>query len=101
MTTQSIVLKPATTLDIKDGLGLLITALCGAVWITQTGDHNDVILSRGDSFTLNRDGLAVISALSGVTAAISVSSDSPTKSTEVIQDLTPAIGPLTPTRHAA
>ena len=39
MTAQSIVLQPTATLDIKDGLGLQIEALCGAVWITQTGDH--------------------------------------------------------------
>src|SRR5262245_23510530 len=48
---------------IHDGSGLLIECLSGALWITQHGDHRDVILERGQSFRLDRDGLAVVYAL--------------------------------------
>jgi len=48
---------------INDGAGLLIECLSGALWITQHGDHRDVILERGRAFRLDRDGLAVVYGL--------------------------------------
>jgi hypothetical protein len=34
----------------------------GALWITQERDAKDVYLARGESFRLDRDGIAVLSA---------------------------------------
>jgi Protein of unknown function (DUF2917) len=34
----------------------------GALWITQERDAKDVYLARGESFRLDRDGTAVLSA---------------------------------------
>jgi Protein of unknown function (DUF2917) len=34
----------------------------GAVWITQECDTRDVMLESGDSFRLDRDGIALIEA---------------------------------------
>jgi len=48
---------------IEDGKGLEVTAVSGTVWITQAGDIRDVILARGRSFVLDRNGRAVLYAL--------------------------------------
>lgn len=48
---------------IEDGEGRRITTLAGAVWITQAGDHRDVVLACGQPFVLDRPGLAALYAL--------------------------------------
>lgn len=48
---------------IEGGKGLQITAINGVVWVTQANDERDIILSRGQSFILDRKGLAVVYAL--------------------------------------
>jgi hypothetical protein len=48
---------------ISDGKGLQITALSGVVWVTQANDNRDIILARGQSFIIDRDGLTVVFAL--------------------------------------
>jgi hypothetical protein len=48
---------------IEAGKGLQITAINGVVWLTQANDDRDIILSRGQSFILDRKGLAVVYAL--------------------------------------
>jgi hypothetical protein len=48
---------------IEDGKGLQVTAVAGAVWLTQDGDLRDVVLTRGQSFILDRQGRAVAYAL--------------------------------------
>lgn len=48
---------------VEDGKGLKITAVSGTVWITQACDRRDVILTRGQSFILDRQGRAVVYAL--------------------------------------
>jgi hypothetical protein len=71
---QEIVMKPV--LDIKPvrlparavhafegGRGMQVTAVSGTVWLTQAMDPCDVILTRGQSFILDRKGRAVVYAL--------------------------------------
>ena len=48
---------------IEGGKGLQITAIDGVVWVTQANDDRDIILSRGQSFILDRKGLAVVYAM--------------------------------------
>lgn len=48
---------------VVDGKGQQITALNGVVWVTQADDPRDVILARGQSFIIDRNGLTVIYAL--------------------------------------
>jgi hypothetical protein len=48
---------------IENGKGLQITATAGTIWLTQAGDDRDVILTRGRSFILDRNGRAVVYAL--------------------------------------
>ena len=48
---------------LENGQGLEIMAVSGTVWITQTCDRRDVILTRGQAFILDRHGRAVVYAL--------------------------------------
>ena len=43
--------------------GHRIECLSGALWITQDGDSRDIVLAPGDSFSFDRTGDALISAL--------------------------------------
>ncbi len=55
---------PARALHrIEGGKGLQITAVSGVVWVTQARDNRDVILAKGQTFLLDRPGLAVVYAL--------------------------------------
>jgi DUF2917 family protein len=47
-------------LDGARGTTLRITR--GAVWLTMEHDTRDIILSAGDSFTIDRDGLTLMQA---------------------------------------
>ena len=49
--------------SIEGTKGLQITAVNGTVWLTQAKDPRDVILTRGQSFILDRKGRAVVYAL--------------------------------------
>ena len=48
---------------IENGKGNEVVCLEGVVWITQEGDRRDVILSPGQSFVLDRKGVAIVYAL--------------------------------------
>jgi len=52
-----------TVHKIEDGRGLQVTVLNGAVWVTQAQDPRDVVLARGQSFILDRNGRTVVYAL--------------------------------------
>ena len=49
-------------LDINDGQGLAIVCLDGTVWITQSDDARDVVISTGQAFVLDKPGLALVAA---------------------------------------
>ena len=65
MTGRPIHLKSREILDIHDGEGLAVNCLRGVLWITQSDDTDDIIVRGGETFVLDRDGLALISAPSG------------------------------------
>ncbi len=58
-----IYLKAREILPIEDGAGLEVKCLRGALWITQSGDHEDIIIDDGESFVLDRQGLSLVNAL--------------------------------------
>ena len=60
-----IYLKARDLLPIEDGAGLEVKALAGDLWITQTGDSEDNIIRKGESFVLDRPGLTLVTALLG------------------------------------
>jgi hypothetical protein len=55
-------LRAREVLDIRDGQGLVVRCLAGALWITQDGDTDDVVVKTGECFMLDRRGLALVSA---------------------------------------
>jgi hypothetical protein len=52
-------------LDIHDGEGFRVECLEGAVWITQSNDPRDIVVDAGQSFVLDKPGLALVCAAAG------------------------------------
>ena len=50
--------------------GQQITCLSGVVWLTQANDPRDIVLSRGQSFIVDRKGLTVVYALKDAAIAV-------------------------------
>lgn len=57
--------------EIHGGQGVELECREGAVWITQSNDPLDIVLTADESFALEKSGLAIVSACGGP-AAISV-----------------------------
>jgi hypothetical protein len=55
-------LNAREVLDIRDGQGLRVKSLHGVLWITQSNDSEEIVVRGGQSFALDRPGLALISA---------------------------------------
>jgi len=68
---HALTLGRGDMLRIVDGDGLLVQVAQGQVWLTQERDHRDIVLTAGESFRLERAGLALIYAMEA--AALSVS----------------------------
>jgi hypothetical protein len=60
---QPVRLPARSVHRIEGSKGQQVTAVSGVVWLTQARDDRDVVLSRGESFILDRKGLAVVYAL--------------------------------------
>ena len=51
------------TIRIERAAGKGVVAFSGMAWITQQDNARDIFLRRGESFTFDRPGLAVVEAL--------------------------------------
>ena len=51
------------SLGLQRRAGDRIECVSGAVWVTQDGDLRDIVLNAGESFRLDRNGRALVSAL--------------------------------------
>ena len=60
---KPIVLAQRSVHRIENGKGTEVFCLKGTVWLTQEGDPRDIVLSPGQSFVLDRKGVAVVYAL--------------------------------------
>ncbi len=60
---ENVPLEPRTGLSLRNAAGMEIACLSGCVWLTMEGDSRDITLAAGDAFTLERNGLALISAI--------------------------------------
>ena len=56
-------LRKGTLLRIRSGIGKGVAVFSGSAWITQHEDPRDVLLGAGESFVLDRPGLAIVQAL--------------------------------------
>ena len=48
---------------VRDGKGVRVSCLSGALWITQEQSTSDVVLEAGDSFVIDQPGLTLVMAL--------------------------------------
>ena len=55
-------LKAREVVNVHDGEGITVTCLDGPVWITQASDTRDIVIHEGESYVLDRPGLALVSA---------------------------------------
>ncbi len=63
LNTTPVCLVKNQTLSVTDAKGSLINCHRGALWITQDNDRRDIVLMSGESFTFDRDGQAIVSAM--------------------------------------
>ena len=71
----AVKLNERDTISVVDGKGARIAVVDGSVWITQEHDPRDVMLRPGQSFTLDRNGTAIIEALADAEVALDASGD--------------------------
>lgn len=55
---------------VADGAGTTIAVVRGRVWITQESDPSDRVIDAGESFRLDRPGLALVQALADASLLI-------------------------------
>lgn len=56
-----------------DARELEVTSLSGTLWVTQTGDPNDYIISSGNSFRISQKGRIAVTACKTAKAHFSAS----------------------------
>jgi hypothetical protein len=65
-----IFLAEAQTLRVNDGFLVSVDCVDGCLWITQDNDPRDIILAGGESFILDRSGVALLFAFRPSTIAV-------------------------------
>ncbi|KAB2911362.1 MAG: DUF2917 domain-containing protein [Hyphomicrobiaceae bacterium] len=60
---ERIIVRARSVTRIEEGEGVAVTCCKGAIWITQANDARDVVLEAGESFVLDRPGLALVFAI--------------------------------------
>lgn len=68
-------LERGALLRIDGAQGRAVAVFRGIVWITQHEDQRDVIVGEGESFTLDRPGLAIVQALRDASVLLVVRSE--------------------------
>ena len=51
--------------------GISIFVRAGTAWITQDGDHDDIVIGASESFAVNRPGLTLVTPIHGATVVMS------------------------------
>lgn len=60
---QALCLRPNQLLKVRGGIGHAVLCHSGSLWLTQYRDRRDIVLRAGESFALDRKGLALVQAL--------------------------------------
>jgi hypothetical protein len=63
LSRASLCLQAGYGLSLTDAAGAELTTRTGRVWLTMEGDARDVNLKAGDAYTIERNGLTLVSAL--------------------------------------
>jgi hypothetical protein len=64
LSLSSIALERDQLIAVRDAVGLRVSCLDGALWITQESMAADVVLEAGQSFVVDAPGLTLLMALS-------------------------------------
>lgn len=56
-------LEHRQNMSLVQALGTRLTCVSGCLWVTQYRDTRDIVLAAGESFVLDRPGVAVIQAI--------------------------------------
>lgn len=56
-------LVPNHPLRLLDAFGLLITCTSGMIWITLDGEADDIFLSAGEQYSVQRNGLTLVESI--------------------------------------
>lgn len=67
---STLSLERDRVIALRDAAGSTVRCLHGSLWITERRGALDVILGPGETFTLTRNGLTVITALEGATVRL-------------------------------
>jgi len=67
---DTIELQRGRLYRVRQGAGSTLTARNGTIWITEQDSLRDVVLRAGQSFTLERRGLALVEALSDASLSL-------------------------------
>lgn len=67
---MSMLLSRREGVQLIDGIGTIITCSSGGIWITQHRDNRDIVIGPGESFVLDRPGLAIVQALAASSVAL-------------------------------
>jgi hypothetical protein len=70
MSPASNALRHGAWVALRGQAGRRVECLAGSVWVTQDRDRRDIVLVAGQGFTLDRPGMAVVSALSDARFAV-------------------------------
>ena len=60
--SAELVMHKGQTFELGDAARIVITGICGAIWLTRDGDPVDNVLQAGQSLIVGRDGRVWISA---------------------------------------
>ncbi|WP_161603762.1 DUF2917 domain-containing protein [Noviherbaspirillum massiliense] len=60
---STIHLRGRRYVHLRRALGWTVQAVSGMVWVTQDDDLRDIVLQAGESFTLDRNGGALLSPI--------------------------------------
>jgi hypothetical protein len=63
-------LDSGALLPLHDSAGASVACLDGALWITQENEGSDIVLRRGESLRVCRDGRTLVQALRAARVAV-------------------------------
>ena len=72
---DGLCMKPKQLLKVRGGIGHTVVCQSGSVWVTQERDRRDIVLGAGESFALDRSGVALVLAFEQ--SAISIARPAP------------------------
>lgn len=63
-------LEPGELVRLDDARGTTLRVTRGTLWITLERDVNDIVVTAGDAYTIDKDGLTVVEAQGRATVCV-------------------------------